>query len=190
MLGAAQGLSTSDKLPFDQPLTTYSEAGQVQVSSGVIKGTHDLIAPLDKDWHPVPGNQAQIERFEVPAGMRLLHISVERLQAGSTYGKALRVCRENVQDFYLIDSKGKEYCPVGLYAMADLQGKKTFELIYLDETEREMARLPKPTKIHRDDLRNEYALVYLFHVPPGTRPKEVHTGGHAVELTQFNYVVP
>ena len=66
-----------------------------------------------------------------------MQISVERLQAGSTYGNALQFARENVGDFYLVDAKGNEHRPVGvsegpdgsLY-VADDRGGRIWRIIF------------------------------------------------------------
>jgi hypothetical protein len=187
VLGPAQGIAVSSKLPFEHPLTTYG--GQSEITSGTVKNSRTLIAELDNNWAPIAGNQPPAEKFDVPADQRLVQISVEKLQAGSTYGQALAFARENIGDFYMKDAKGNDHRPVGVYAMADINGKKTFELLYLDATERDFARLPKLNRIHGTDLKGDYALVYLFIVPVGTEPTEVHTGGHPVDLKQFHVKV-
>lgn len=189
VLGPARVVVVDDKLPFDKPLTNYG-GGEVEVSGGTLKGAHDVVAPLDADFNPTDGTNQPIERFEAPDGKRVVQVSVPRLMAGSTLGKALSFARENVGDFYLKADGGKEFRPVGVFAMADVSGEKVFEMTYLNDLERDNARIPKFKKIKGADLTGTYALVYIFHVPPGTKPTEVHTGGQPVDLRAMKITVP
>lgn len=185
VLGPAREMVVSDQLPWS--ITNYG--GQAEVSGGKIRSARHMVAELDENWQPLPGNQPPAESIDVPSGQRLLQVSLERLIAGSTLGQALSFARENVGDFYLVDEAGKEHRPVGVYAMAEVGGKKLFEMILLEASERDFARLPRLERIKGSNMRGDYALVYMFAVPPGTKPASVHTGGKKVELQQFNLTV-
>ncbi len=186
VLGPAQGFTVSDALPWPE-ITNYG--GVHDAPNGVIKGARQLTIDLDENWQPRPGNQTPLKRFDVPSDMRLLQVSVERLHAGSTYGQALQFAVQSISDFYLKAEGDKSIQPAGVYAMAKVGGQPTFELIYLDETERGVAHLPPFDRIHPPDFKDQYALVYLFLVPPGTKPLAIHTGRRDVDLRSYNLVV-
>jgi hypothetical protein len=175
----------TDQLPFDE-LTSYSG---LDASNGIIRGGH-MVAHLGDDWSPPKGTEAPLTKFEVPAGMKMLQLSVEKLQPGSWLGGVLGNARDNIADIYLVDASGKNYMPVGRYAMATVGGRKVFELNYLDETQRGMAKIPKFEQLKGIDLQGDYVYYFLFHVPPGTKPVHLNTGGRAVDLRQMNLEAP
>jgi hypothetical protein len=75
--------------------------------------------------------------------------------------------------------------------MARVGGRtETFELVYLDETSRGFARLPRFERIRPTDLQGEYVLYFLFHLPPGVQPQRFHTGRQDVDLTALNLIAP
>lgn len=187
-LGPARKESTfGDRLPFT--LTDYG-GSEIAVSDGTLRGARQLYAELNGDWTPLTGNRKPIQALEVPDGSRLLQLSVEKLQPQSWLGQIYGGIIGTVRDFYLIDESGKEYMPVGSYAMAVVSGKAMFELIYLDESARGFARLPKFKRIRPEHMKGNYALYFLFHVPPGTRAVKVHTGRKDVDLREFDLVAP
>jgi len=77
-----------------------------------------------------------------------------------------------------------------MYAVAMAGGRPTIEIRFLDDIARGMARLPKFERIRPRDLQGDYALFFLFHLPPGTRPVHIHTGRTNVDLRDFNLVAP
>jgi len=187
-LGPARKESVfSNQLPFT--LTNYS-ASEIEASGGTLRGARRFYAELDGDWAPLAGNKQPIRSLEVPEGSRLLQLSVEKLQPQSWIGSIYGGMIDTIRDFYLVDADGKEYMPVGSYAMAVVDGKAIFEMIYLDETARGFARLPKFQRIKRDHMKGNYALYFLFHVPPGSEAVKVHTGRQDVDLREFDLVAP
>ena len=69
--------------------------------------------------------------------------------------------------------------------------KPTFELIYLDEMERDMVRLPFFNRIKRTDLKGDYSYVFLFHLPPGTRPVAFNISSRKqLDLRRYDLVAP
>ena len=174
-----------NELPF--PLTNYG--GNSEVVNGEVRGGR-IIATLGDDWKPTPGSQPPAERFQVPADMRLLQLSVKKLQPQSWLGRIYGGIIDTIKDFYVVDETGKEHRPVGHYAMAVTGGKPTFELIYLDEGQRDFGRLPRFETIRGEDLKGDYSLFFLFHLPPGCKPVKVHTGRTDVDLTELNLVAP
>jgi hypothetical protein len=125
--------------------------------------------------------------------MRLIQVNVEKLHAQSTLGRAKEFASDKLADFRLIDSSGGEHPAVGVYALARVGGKPTFELVILaDEIERKgedtFKKLPGLQKISRHDLTGEYELFYVFQVKPGTKAVKIDTGktNQSVDLTEFN----
>jgi len=187
-LGPARKESAfGNQLPF--ALTNYT-GSQIEASDGKLLGARHLYAELQGDWQPRAGGAKTIETFEVPDSSRLLQLSVEKLQPESWIGKIYGGIIGTIRDFYLVDEGGKEFMPVGSYAMAMVNGKATFELIYLDETARGFARLPKFKRIKPDHMKGKYSLYFLFHVPPGTKAQKLHTGRKDVDLRNLNLVAP
>ena len=126
----------------------------------------------------------------MPDGSHVLQLSVEKLQPQSWIGNIYGGIIDSIRDFYLIDADGKEYMPVGSYAMAVVDGKAVFEMIYLDETARGFGRLPKFQRIKRSHMKGNYALYFLFHVPPGSEAVKIHTGRQDVDLRELDPVAP
>lgn len=177
-----------DKLPFR--LTNYAEGADMQRSGSKLIGARSLTARLSADWEPVEGSMPPLETFDVPENMRLLHLTVEQLHPQSWLGNVMGTAVNQVRNIYLIDSNGRQYMPVGKYAIATIRGETIFELTYLDEIARGNARMPGFEHIRFDDLKGQYAYVFLFHLPPGTRVAKFHTGRTNIDLTQFNLVAP
>ena len=170
---------------------THYFGSEIAVSGGTLRGARHLYADLDGDWKPLTGKEKPVENLEVPEESRLLQLSVEKLQPQSWLGRIYGGIIGTIRDFYLIADDGKEYMPVGSYAMAVVSGKAVFEMIYLDETARSIARLPKFQRIKRNHLKGNYALYFLFHVPPGSEAVKVHTGGRKdVDLRDLDLVAP
>ncbi len=180
-----EGIFTT-RLPFT--LTEYG-ASSLELRGSELRGGH-LWANLDDNWQPLSGSRNPIDSLEEPSGMKLLQVSVEKLQPGSWLGGVLGGATDNLPGFYLVDTGGQQYMPVGMYAVAMAGGRPTFELRFLDETARGMAHLPKFERIRPRDLQGDYALFFLFHLPPGTRPVQIHTGRTNVDLRDFNLVAP
>ncbi|NLE60285.1 MAG: CvpA family protein [Planctomycetes bacterium] len=180
----------SDKLPFAGPLTDYSEGMDFDRSGQKLRSATSLTVKLDSNWEPANGSKQPLESFDVPENARLLQVNVERLQPGSSLGKILQTTVEVVRNIYLIDSNNKQYMPVGKYAIATIRGETIFELTYLDETARGFVRMRGFEHIRFEDLKGQYAYVFLFHLPPGAKPAKFHTGRANIALDQFNLVAP
>lgn len=183
---AKQDSRFSDKLPFT--LTTY---GNLDVVNGKVRGgqTH---ATLSDSWEPPAGTQPPAESFDVPADLRLLQLSVTKQVPKSLFGRSIGMARNTTQNYMLKTEDGKDYAPVGMYAMAISGGKPTFELIYLDEDQRKQDRLPPFEHIKTDDMETNCAFFMLYALPPGTKPVEVRTGprGNPVDLKGLNLEAP
>jgi hypothetical protein len=193
--GRVHGVNLADKEPFfsdDLPfvLTSYNEGMDLELKGGKLLGVKDLTATLNADWEPEKGSKPRIEVFEVPEGQRLLQVSVAQLHPESWIGSVMGTAVSQIQNIYLIDSNGKTYMPIGKYAIANVNGETVFELTYLDETARGEARIPPFDRIRRDNLKDKYAYVFLFHVRPGTKPAYFNTGQRKIPLDSFNLVAP
>ncbi|HOB73413.1 MAG TPA: hypothetical protein PKG54_02705 [Phycisphaerae bacterium] len=188
-IGPAREALVSDKLPFETPLTQYG--GNAEVSNGAIRGGR-LLATLTDDWQPVPGNSSPVESIYVPSDMRLIQVNLEKLQPGSVLGQAMGFARDNIADYKLYDARGTAYLPVGMYGLARVGGRPTFEMVLLDETARQgddvFAKLPHFERIKRQDFTGDYALYFVYQVKVGTRATKIYTGRTDVNLEKFNLV--
>jgi hypothetical protein len=187
-IGPAREALVSDQLPFDAPLTEYG--GNPEAPGGAIRGGY-LVATLTDDWKPPQGSQPPVDRIQVSSDLRLVQVSVEKLQPGSFLGRAKGFAVDKLADFYLLDSKGGQHLPVGMYGMAKVGGKATFELRLLDESARSgedvMAKLPAFDRIKRQNFTGEYALYFIYQVKPGTKITAIHTDGrNSIPLDKFD----
>lgn len=178
----------SSKLPFSVPLTSYGGNG-IDKGNNELKGGH-LIAPLDTNWQPIAGKETPLTDLEVPSDQRLLHMFVDKLDPQSWLGGIMGRMVDQIQNIGIVDDRGKEFMPVGVYAIAEVGGQRYFEIRYLDETSRGFAKLPPLVRIKPTNLRGEYSYAFLFHVPKGTRVNEFMTGRKKLDLRQFNLVAP
>lgn len=185
-LGPTREAIFSDQMPF--VLTDY-EGQDLELKGTALDGGY-VRAIMGEDWSPRAGSKTALESFHVPEGQHLLQVSVEKLQPQSWLGGILGGAIDRIQNFYLVAEGGKQFMPVGMYAMAVSGGENVFELRYLDEIARGSARVPKFDRIKARDLQGDYALFFLFHVPPGTKPIELHTGRRSVDLREFNLQAP
>lgn len=193
--GRVHGVNLAEREPFfsnDLPfkLTSYSQGMDLELSGSRLQGVKSLTARLNNDWDPPEGTDPAIERFDVPEGRHLLQVSVAQLDPQSWLGNIKESAVNQVQNIYLVDSSGRQYMPVGKYAIADVNGQVMFELTYLNEIARDSARIPPFEQIKIRNLKGRYAYVFLFIVPPGTKPAKFHTGTTDIPLDQFNLVAP
>lgn len=133
-----------------------------------------------------------ISNLEVPSGKSLLQLNVESLQAGSTLGKALNWSVQSVENYLLEDENGKQYQPVGKYAIAKVGDKPYVEILYFPEYAQSGGRFGTFGKIKSQHLKGDYQLVYLFLVDPGTKVVKFSTGGNKrpMDLSRLNLVAP
>lgn len=189
-VGPARDCFLNNHLPFT--LTDYSAMEPEFATSGGQAGLSGgrIYATLGADWQPTGGGSRGIDTLFVPEGKRMLQLSVEKLQPGSWIGNIYGTVIDQIADFYLICEGGQQYKPVGAYAMADINGKKVFELVFLNDIAREAGRgIPKFQHIHPRELQGEYGWYFLFHLPPGSRPTQLHTGRQNVDLRPLQLVV-
>ncbi|MHC4443867.1 MAG: CvpA family protein [Planctomycetota bacterium] len=184
--GSGEGSYFSPSLPFS--LTNYTGTN-IEVGGGEIRGGR-IVSQLDNDWRPKQGSKSPIERFEVPSGSYLLHLSVEKLHPESWLGNLYGGMIDKLPIIHLEDSGGRKHQPIGVYAMAKVGGKRYFELIYLNKEERIAGYLPKFRRIKKQNLRRDYVYYFLFHIPSGAQPVTLKTGRTDRDLTPLNLVVP
>lgn len=178
----------TDELPFT--LTNYG-AIRKEGTNPLVSG--QINAVLDNNWVPIPGTMPPISRFAVPENERLLQLSATKHRPESWLGGILGQARDKIGDIYVLDASGKEHRFAGTYMVAEINGQWIFELNYLNPQESEFGHAPKFDfgKIKRSDLKGDYALYYLFRVPPGTHITRLNTGGQQqVDLTADNLVAP
>lgn len=178
----------TDELPFT--LTDYSGQDLERGANNSLAGGKNLVAMLDDEWQPREGGRPPIERFDVPRDKRMLQVYVDQLDPQSWPGGLLGGMKEKLRNNYLVDRNGNEYMPVGIMAMADVDGQKMFQATYLNELERDMVRIPEFSRIKSRHLTGRYSLAFLFHVPPGTRPQALHVSNKEVSLRRYNLVAP
>ncbi len=179
----------SNRLPFFRPLTNYQAISAPQIKGNALAGGR-IFAHLDDRWQPLPGNQAAIQSFDVPAGMHLLQLNVNRVRAGSLLGQVMNFARSGVRSFSAVDAGRAQYPAIGAYAMAMEGGRPSFELIYLNEIERIGGRLPKLERINEDNLQNDDVYCFLFLVPSGTKITGMNVGNKFLDMSQDNLVAP
>jgi len=181
----------SDELPFE--LTDYSTTGDVEIASDrIVGGAGRLIAPLDDEDQPTPGNRPPLGRFDVPEGSRLLHLQVNQLDPQSWLAsRSLGAVRRQIPRYYLVDAADNNHLPVGLYAIATTpDGRRILELVYFDKLTQAGDKPPQLDRIRLQDLTGNYALYYLYQLPPGTRVQGFNTGRRVESLAQLDLVAP
>lgn len=181
-------LFTND-LPFE--LTNYRMIGDMDTSGNeIVGGTGRLIAYLDDDWLPLEGNETPLTRLSVPEGRHLLQHNVSKLHPGSLFGRAIGLAVDTVKNPSMVDSGGRQYPAIGVYAMAEVGRDRIFELVYFDELTQNAQRKPQLDRIKKDDLRGDYQLWYLFQIPSGRRIVRFEAYRESTDLRNQNLVAP
>ncbi|MCO6436476.1 MAG: CvpA family protein [Phycisphaerae bacterium] len=177
----------SEDLPF--PIKSYRSVKDLDVSRGkLVQGVvfGDVAAQES-------GNDREISRFNVPSDKRLLQLPTERLRARSGLGRALESVTSTVQNFTVEDDRGNRYEMVGKYAIADVNGKRYFEIQYFPEVRGSIGGIGPFQEIQDSHLTGDYQLVLLFLVDPGVKITAFSTGGSASrreDLSGENIVAP
>ncbi len=135
-----------------------------------------------------------LSRFAVPPGKCLLHLNVQRLQAGSTLGKALALAVTTMKNYIVTDSAGRQYRPIGAYVIGKVDASPYIEIQYFPEEEVTTSRGVRPwEKLTENRLQGEYTYVFLYLVAPGAKLVKFSTGGGgvaAVDLSTMNLTAP
>lgn len=183
-----EGHYFSNELPFE--LTQYVGDGLETSGDAITNGR--LTATLDKDDLPVQGRSKAINKIQMPdSNARLLHVSMERLFPGSLTGKVMDFAKQN-NPVRVKDSDGGDYRAVGMYVFGTVGGKRTFELVYFDDTNRQSsASIAKPTRVLGQHMKPDDKMYYLFEVPPGTQIASfVNPSNQEEDLRSANLVAP
>ncbi len=171
----------------DLPLKLTNYSGDADMQGDELVQGHVLALVADQEG----GSQQPVSALKVPQGRALLQLNVENLQAGSTLGRALSYSVHTIENYTVTDEHGRQYTPVGKYAAAKVGGEMYFELQYYPEYAESGARAIRPfDKIKNQNLRDDYKLVYLYLLPPGTKVTEFSTGRATTDLRNQNLVAP
>ncbi|MCZ6683632.1 MAG: hypothetical protein O7B26_10645, partial [Planctomycetota bacterium] len=131
---------------------------------------------------------SKIEEFFVPEGKRLFQVGTQRNKPGSVIGRALNFASNVIGQIKVIDSNGKEYYAIGIYAEAPKYGKRIFEIQYHPDAielmpERCLVTHREITRRHFATLKpEEYSYGYLFLVDPGVTITAFHNAGKTQSL--------
>ena len=140
------------------------------------------------------GRGTPLSKFVVPPDKRLLHLSVQKLRPRSTLGKALNLAVTTMKNYVLVDSQGREYLPVGTYAISKLGITPYFEIQYYPEYAEITGRgIRGWAKLRENRIRPDDTYVLLYLVEPGAKMKSFRTGGggaRAVDLEDKDLTAP
>jgi hypothetical protein len=184
-----EGSSFGNQMPLEP--TEYNAVSFEVHGDKIVGGDGYLTCKLDKSDNPIKGDKPALKIFDVPADKRLLQLSVRRTHPGSTFGQALDFARQ-LGNVSVKDDRGKEYPAVGTWGVATVGRDRIFELVYFDETSRiGLSKPPKLDIIRAGSMNTNYALYYLFHIPPGTKIVRFMTPkSDGEDLTGQNLVAP
>lgn len=185
-----EGSFFSNDLPLE--LTGYNKDTIETQSDKVLGGQGRLTAKLNAaDDSPIKGNEPALKTFDVPSDKRLLHVSVRRLQPHSTLAQAMDFARQ-LGNVSVKDADGREYPAIGTWGIATVGRDRVFELVYYDQIMIDGSSAPpKLDVIRRGNMENNYALYYLFHIPPGKKIVRFMTpNSSGIDLTSANLVAP
>ena len=139
------------------------------------------------------GTQPPLKSFDVPSDKRLLHLSVTKLHARSSLGKALSQAAAIAQNYTVKDDKGTPYNLVGKYVTATVDDKEVMEVQYFPESVGSVGGLGPFNRVKNADLQKDHELVLLFYVNPGVTIVSFSSGSEATkseDLGAENLVAP
>jgi hypothetical protein len=178
----------SDQLPL--ALKAYRKLRNVETRRGSLVDGH-LVGFVDEQEG---GRDREISRLRVPSDKRLLQLDASFLEARSGIGQILSKAVATVQNYYVEDTNGRQYKVVGKYALADVNGRRVFEVQYFSNPTGTMGGMGKFDEIDEsDDLKGDYTFVLLFLVDPGVKIKRFSTGGSATQAEDLegeNLIAP
>lgn len=172
-VSATGGATFGDSLPMT--LTSYREINDVEITRRSLTRGHLVGSVGDQE----SGSNRPVERFDVPADKRLLHLSTVQLQARSGLGRALSSAVQVAQNYFVDDDKGRRYQIVGKYAVATVGGGRTVEVIYFRDPVGSIGGMGKFSRINEKKLTSADVYALLFLVDPGARIVRFSTGGSA-----------
>jgi hypothetical protein len=183
-----EGSHFGDDLPL--ALTEYRALPNVELERGALKAGH-LVAEVGNQE---AGDAEPVSKLFVPQDKRLLHLSVQKLQARSGLGAAITFAVETLQNYTVLDANGNQYVVCGKYARANVEGVDVFEVIYFSEETGRLGGFGKFDRIdEKRDLKPTDDVVLLFLVEPGAEIVSFSSGGAATsgaDLVGENLVAP
>jgi hypothetical protein len=188
--GVAAGSGPSrfgDGLPIT--MRSYQRFKNAEISRGALIDGHIVGAADDQ----ANGTNPPVSRFDVPRDKRLLQLNVSRLKARSAYGRALSQAVTTVQNYFVMDDRGRRYSIIGKYAIATVGGRRVIEVLYFSSPTGSIGGLGKFNRIDERKLKPDDRFALLFLVDPGARIVSFSTGGAASrqdDLAADNLVAP
>lgn len=172
----------------DLPLTMTAYTAREVENRGTLLIQGHLLGKFQEQGEK-HGNEA-LNSLKVPDGKFLLQLNVERLQAGSTLGKALNFTVQTIENYLVEDDRGKTYEHVGKYAIANVGGEAWVEVLYFPEYAESGGRIGTFDKIKNQHFQHDYQLVYLYLIDPGAKVVKFTTAGskQPIDLTGLNLV--
>lgn len=176
-----------DQLPMT--MRAYQGRQDPQINGEVMTRGH-LVGEVAQQAN---GTDPPVSRFMVPEGMRLLHLSAERLTASSIYGRALNQAVTTVQNYYVEDTNGNRYRLIGKYTIATVRRRQYIEVQYFHDQAGSVGGLGKFRRTRERNLTDQDQFVLLFLVDPGVQIVAFSTGSTATrrdDLTTDNLIAP
>lgn len=175
----------------DMPMTmrAYQRYKNAEISREALTDGH-LVGEVDAQQD---GTDPPVSKFDVPEDKRLLQLRVDRMTARSLLGHILSQAISTVQNYFVMDARGRQYPVVGKYAIADARGRKVIEVQYFSHRVGTIGSLGKFNQIDEQKLGPDDVYALLFLVDPGARIVSFSSGGAASrrdDLRSENLVAP
>lgn len=178
----------SDEMPM--ALRSYRKLKSAETRRAALVDGH-LVGYVDEQ---ASGHNREINRFRVPSDKQLLQLNADFLETRSGLGRALSTAVGVVQNYFVEDTRGRQFKVVGKYAVADVEGRRVVEVQYFSSPTGTMGGLGAFDRIDEDrDFKGDYQFILLFLVDPGSHITRFSTGGSATQaedLTTENLIAP
>lgn len=188
-----QGSHFSDKMPME--IKRYAGTTVESKGSALTRGQITLFVDKQEEQQGRRGRgrnqdpeRTTLDSFDVPSGLHLLQLNVEALHASTMLGGALNLTRRVLQQYRVIDTKGRDYWPVGLIAECDSGGEREMEIQYFPEESEFQRALRKFQRIKYKELTGDYRFVLLFFVPEGVEIEKFDVGRKTTDLSSLKLV--
>jgi hypothetical protein len=134
----------------------------------------------------------EVDGLVAPDNTRLLQLDVRAVHAKTQLAGAVNLTRRVLQQYTVRDKQGRDYFMAGMIASCKTDEGPVLEIQYFpEETFAGRAMRRRPFKrFDFEDLKDEYSLILLFIVPPGTEIVSFDTGGAPVDITDLSLVAP
>jgi len=181
----AERAAFDDTLPFALPADVLRKKGASLAGDRFRRGHVVLELP-----QPQPPAGQAVTRFDVPRDKRLLQVRTEARHAGSVLGGALSITVRTLGQYVIVDDNGRKYHRIGQILVADVRGRRYLELQYWPNALMPERCIEPPQKIRDEHLRGDYLVIYLYLLPPGTRPVRFESGRGGEDLRALDLVAP